>query len=406
MNQISDRLRGLVQSDIRRMSRECDRVNGINLGQGICDLPTIPELVEGACDAIVANKATYSKFEGIDLLRERIARKLAHYNGLTVDPAKEIVVTVGSSGGFLTAAMATLNAGDEVILFEPYYGYHLNTLSVLGFIPKFVPLQAPDWSIDFDALRAAFTLKTRAIVVCTPSNPSGKMFTREELEKIGALCREFNAWVFTDEIYEYIVYDGREHVSMASIPSCRDITITISGFSKTFSITGWRIGYAVADPQVAGPIGLMNDLFAICAPTPLQWGVARALEVPDSYYRSATIAKPRNRSSKMPGWLPFRDPHFSFRMPARGCCVSATRRISSHSKKPASGFGRSLLFEFQVPIDELEVELERRDFPGAVLTAQLDVVAADEQARSRRRRLRASPAPSPFRKESGRPRPQ
>jgi len=286
MNQISDRLRGLVQSDIRRMSRECDRVNGINLGQGICDLPTIPELVEGACDAIVANKATYSKFEGIDLLRERIARKLAHYNGLTVDPAKEIVVTVGSSGGFLTAAMATLNAGDEVILFEPYYGYHLNTLSVLGFIPKFVPLQAPDWSIDFDALRAAFTLKTRAIVVCTPSNPSGKMFTREELEKIGALCREFNAWVFTDEIYEYIVYDGREHVSMASIPSCRDITITISGFSKTFSITGWRIGYAVADPQVAGPIGVMNDLFAICAPTPLQWGVARALEVPDSYYRN------------------------------------------------------------------------------------------------------------------------
>ena len=286
MNQISDRLRGLVQSDIRRMSRECDRVNGINLGQGICDLPTIPELVEGACDAIVANKATYSKFEGIDLLRERIARKLAHYNGLTVDPAKEIVVTVGSSGGFLTAAMATLNAGDEVILFEPYYGYHLNTLSVLGFIPKFVPLQAPDWSIDFDALRAAFTRKTRAIVVCTPSNPSGKMFKREELEKIGALCREFNAWVFTDEIYEYIVYDGRRHVSMASIPSCRDITITISGFSKTFSITGWRIGYAVADPRVAGPIGLMNDLFAICAPTPLQWGVARALEVPDSYYRN------------------------------------------------------------------------------------------------------------------------
>ena len=286
MNQISDRLRGLVQSDIRRMSRECERVGGINLGQGICDLPTIPELVEGACDAIVANKATYSKFEGIDLLRERIARKVEHYNGFTADPAKEIVVTVGSSGGFLAAAMATLNAGDEVILFEPYYGYHLNTLTVLGFVPKFVPLQAPDWSIDFNALRAAFTSRTKAIVVCTPSNPSGKMFTREELEKIGALCREFGAWVFTDEIYEYIVYDGRQHVSIASIPSCRDLTITISGFSKTFSITGWRIGYAIADARVAGPIGLMNDLFAICAPTPLQWGVARALEVPDQYYRN------------------------------------------------------------------------------------------------------------------------
>jgi aminotransferase len=284
MNQISDRLRGLVQSDIRRMSRECERVDGINLGQGICDLPTIPELVDGACEAIRSNKATYSKFEGIDILRERIARKIERHNGFTADPAKEIVVTVGSSGGFLAAAMATLNVGDEVILFEPYYGYHLNTFKVLGFEPKFVPLNAPDWTIDFDVLRAAFTPKTKAIVVCTPSNPSGKMFTREELEKIGALCREFGAWIFTDEIYEYIVYDGRKHVSVASIPSCRDLAITISGFSKTFSITGWRVGYVVADERVAGPIGLMNDLFAICAPTPLQWGVARALEIGDDYY--------------------------------------------------------------------------------------------------------------------------
>jgi aminotransferase len=285
MNQISDRLRGLVQSEIRRMSRDCERVGGINLGQGICDLPTIPELVEGACDAIAGNKATYSKFEGIDILRERIARKVEHYNGFKADPATEIVVTVGSSGGFLAAAMATLNTGDEVILFEPYYGYHLNTLSVLGFVPKFVPLHAPDWAIDFDALRAAFGPKTKGIVICTPSNPSGKMFTREELEKIGALCREFGTWIFTDEIYEYIVYDGRKHVSVASIPSCRDLAITISGFSKTFSITGWRIGYVIADKRVAGPIGLMNDLFAICAPTPLQWGVARALEIGDDYYR-------------------------------------------------------------------------------------------------------------------------
>ncbi|HEX3577493.1 MAG TPA: pyridoxal phosphate-dependent aminotransferase [Thermoanaerobaculia bacterium] len=284
MNQISDRLRGLVQSDIRRMSRECERVEGINLGQGICDLPTLPELIDGACDAIRANKATYSKFEGIDVLRERIARKVERHNGFTADPAKEIVVTVGSSGGFLAAAMATLNVGDEVILFEPYYGYHLNTFKVLGFETKFVPLKAPDWTIDFDLLRAAFTPKTKAIVVCTPSNPSGKMFTRDELEKIGALCREFGAWIFTDEIYEYIVYDGHKHVSVASIPSCRDLAITISGFSKTFSITGWRVGYVIADERVAGPIGLMNDLFAICAPTPLQWGVARALEIGDEYY--------------------------------------------------------------------------------------------------------------------------
>jgi len=285
MTQISDRLRGLVQSDIRRMSRECERVGGINLGQGICDLPTIPELVDGAIEAIRSCKATYSKFEGIDILRERIARKMLHYNGVQCDPAKEVVVTVGSSGGFAAAALATLNAGDEVILFEPYYGYHLNTLAVLGFKTKFVPLIAPDWTIDWTALEAAFTPRTKAIVVCTPSNPSGKMFTRDELLRIGALCRQHGAWVITDEIYEYIVNDGRKHVSIASLPECRDLTITISGFSKTFSITGWRVGYVVADPRVAGPIGLMNDLFSICAPTPLQWGVARALEVGDDYYR-------------------------------------------------------------------------------------------------------------------------
>ncbi|PYQ27888.1 MAG: aminotransferase [Acidobacteria bacterium] len=284
MNQISDRLRGLVQSDIRRMSRECERVGGINLGQGICDLPTIPELVEGACDAIATSKATYSKFEGIDLLRERIARKIATFNGFEVDPAREIVVTVGSTGGFAAAAMATLNAGDEVILFEPYYGYHLNTLKVLGVETKYVPLNLPDWSIDFDALRAAFGPKTRGIVVCTPSNPCGKVFTPDELRRIAALCREFNAWCYTDEIYEYIVYDGRRHTSMASID--RDVTITISGFSKTFSVTGWRIGYVAADARVAASIGLVNDLFYVCAPTPLQWGIARALEIGEEYYRN------------------------------------------------------------------------------------------------------------------------
>jgi aminotransferase len=284
MNQISDRLRGLVQSDIRRMSRECERVGGINLGQGICDLPTIPELVEGATEAIASSKATYSKFEGIDPLREKIAAKCERFNGFTVDPATELVVTVGSTGGFAAAAMATLNPGDEVILFEPYYGYHLNTLKVLGIETKFVPLQLPDWSIDFDALRAAFGPKTRGIVVCTPSNPCGKVFTREELEQIAALCHEFNAWVFTDEIYEYIVYDGRRHLSMAAVD--REVAITISGFSKTFSVTGWRIGYVAADKRVIGPIGLVNDLFYVCAPTPLQWGIARALDIGEDYYRN------------------------------------------------------------------------------------------------------------------------
>ncbi|HEX9162419.1 MAG TPA: pyridoxal phosphate-dependent aminotransferase [Thermoanaerobaculia bacterium] len=297
MAQISKRLEGLVQSDIRRMSRECERVAGINLGQGICDLPTIPELVEGATEAIASSKATYSKFEGIDVLREKIARKVERFNGFRVDPSSEIIVTVGSTGGFAAAALATLNPGDEVILFEPYYGYHLNTLKVLGIETKFVPLQLPDWSIDFGALRRAFTSKTHGIVVCTPSNPCGKVFTRDELEKIGALCREFNAVAFTDEIYEYIVYDGRRHLSMASVPACRDVTITISGFSKTFSITGWRIGYVAADAAIARPIGLVNDLFYVCAPTPLQWGVARALDIGEAYYRNLASEYQKKRDT-------------------------------------------------------------------------------------------------------------
>jgi aminotransferase len=290
------------------MSRECERVGGINLGQGICDLPTIPELVEGACEAIRASKATYSKFEGIDSLRERIASKIARFNHFEVDPGSEIVVTVGSTGGFAAAAMATLNAGDEVIVFEPYYGYHFNTLKLLGVETKFVSLDLPDWSIDFDALRAAFSPRTRGIVVCTPSNPCGKVFTRQELERIAALCREFGAWCYTDEIYEYIVYDGREHVSMASID--RDVAITISGFSKTFSVTGWRIGYVAAPERVARSIGLVNDLFYVCAPTPLQWGIARALEIGDEYYRNlaADYAKKRDMldgALRQGGFRPF-----------------------------------------------------------------------------------------------------
>ena len=281
---LSRRLRGFIQSDIRRMSRECERVGGINLGQGICDLRTEELVQEGAIEAIRASRATYSKFEGIDPLRQKIAAKIARYNGFQVDPATEIVVTVGSTGGFAASALATLDAGDEVILFEPYYGYHVNTLRALDLKTRLIPLATPDWAIDLGALRAAFEGGAKGIVVCTPSNPCGKVFTRDELQAIASLCREFGAWAYTDEIYEYIVFDGRRHVSLASLEGARERTITISGFSKTFSITGWRVGYVAAAPEVAAAIGLMNDLFYVCAPTPLQWGVARGLDAPDSYY--------------------------------------------------------------------------------------------------------------------------
>ncbi len=282
----SRRVQNLVQSDIRRMSRECDAVGGINLGQGICDLPTPPAVAAAAKKAIDERKSTYSRYEGVDLLRKAIAMKLARDNGFAdVDPESQIVVTVGSTGAFAATCMALFDPGDEVILFEPYYGYHLNTLLVAECTPKFVTMRPPDWTIDLDALEKSITPRTRAIVACTPSNPCGKVWTREEISAVGKLCEKHDLLLITDEIYEYIVYDGRKHVTPATVDGLRERTIAMGGFSKTFSITGWRIGYLVAPAQLAKTIGLVNDLHYVCAPTPLQMGVAAGImEIGTDYY--------------------------------------------------------------------------------------------------------------------------
>jgi aminotransferase len=280
----SRRIGNLVQSDIRRMTRECVRAGGINLGQGICDTPT-PGVVEEAAQEAILLHSTYSKFEGIDPLREAIARKLQTYNRVTYDPNGEVIVTIGATGAFAATVMALLDPGDEVILFEPYYGYHVNTLRVAGVEPVFVPMQAPNWDIDFAAVAAAITPRTRAILVNTPSNPCGKVWSRAEIEAVGELATRHDLLIFTDEIYEYLTFDGRAHISPASVDGLWDRTITISGYSKTFSITGWRLGYVAAPRALAEPIGLINDLFYVCAPTPLQHAVARGIEqLPDSYY--------------------------------------------------------------------------------------------------------------------------
>ncbi|HKY31261.1 MAG TPA: pyridoxal phosphate-dependent aminotransferase [Candidatus Polarisedimenticolia bacterium] len=291
------RIEGLIQSDIRRMTRECEKAGGINLGQGICDQPTPDPIKTAAMEAIGADRNIYSKFEGIDPLREAIARKMAACNGIACDPASEVVVTVGSTGGFAVAALALLEAGDEAILFSPYYSYHANILSLCGARLRFVPLRPPGWEIDERELEAAFTPATRAIVINTPSNPSGKVFTREELERIARLCRDRGVVAVTDEIYECILYDGRRHVSLGSLPGMEDLTITLSGFSKTYSMTGWRLGYAVAERRLASRLGLLNDLLYICAPTPLQHAVIAALRLPDSYYDDLRRAYARKRSA-------------------------------------------------------------------------------------------------------------
>lgn len=279
------RIQGLVQSDIRRMTRECNRVKGINLGQGICDLPTPPEVTEETIKAVQKDLSTYSKFEGVDPLREQLAHKMTHYNKRPTDPNGEIVVTIGATGAFAATCQALLNPGDEVILFEPYYGYHVNTLLIAGAKPVFIPLAPPEFSITREMLEGVRTDKTRAILVNTPTNPSGKVFGLDELQLIADFCQEHDLLAFTDEIYEYILYDDLEHISLATLPGMRERTVTISGLSKTFSITGWRLGYVVADPALAGPIGLVNDLFYVCAPTPLQHGVAHGMaRMDDSYY--------------------------------------------------------------------------------------------------------------------------
>jgi aminotransferase len=290
---IARRLQGFTQSDIRRMTRECERVGGINLGQGICDLPTPPLVREGAIAAIRENRSTYSFAEGAIELRQAIARKLERDNGLAADPLTEICVTIGASGAFACAINALLDPGDGILLFEPYYGYHLNAAVVAGLTPEFLALEPPAFALTEAALESAITPRTRAVVVCTPSNPSGKMYTREELQALARVAEKHDLLIITDEIYEYIRYDGREHISPASF--ARDRTVTIMGLSKTFSITGWRLGYSVAPEPMTKAIMLVNDLYYICAPTPLQLGAAAGFSAPRSYFDELQSGYQRKR---------------------------------------------------------------------------------------------------------------
>jgi aminotransferase len=269
---------GIAQSEIRIMSVECDKVRGINLAQGICDTE-VPEPVQRqAIEAIRSRQNSYTRLDGVSQLRRAIARKMRDYNHVEADPEREVVVTAGSTGAFYSTCMALLDPGDEVIVFEPYYGYHVNTLRALDCVPVYVTMHPPRWMFSREQLEQAITAKTRAIILNSPANPSGKVFTREELEFIAELAVQHDLFVITDEIYEYFLYDQNEHTSPASLPGMAERTITISGFSKTYSITGWRIGYAVCDERWAHSIGYFHDLAYICAPSPFQHGVAAGLE--------------------------------------------------------------------------------------------------------------------------------
>jgi aminotransferase len=268
------------------MSVECEKVGGVNLSQGVCDLE-VPEVVRKAAHAAIeAGQNSYSRHDGTAELRHAVAKRYERLLDRAIDPETHVVVSGGATGALYCACLALLEPGDEVILFEPYYSYHQSTLMATQAVPAYVPTKMPDWSFSLDDLENAVSDKTRAIIINTPSNPSGKVWSRSELEKIAAFCDKHDLFAFTDEIYEHFVYDGLEHISLASLPDMWERTITISGLSKTFSITGWRIGYSVCREEWAAAIANFSDLVYVCAPTPLQLGAAAGLmQLDDDYFR-------------------------------------------------------------------------------------------------------------------------
>jgi aminotransferase len=304
---LSDLAPRLVQSEIRAMSVACDNLGGVNLAQGVCDTEPPEIVLEAAAKAMRDGHNTYTRLDGIERLRNAIAAQLVRTHGIDVDPGREVSITSGATGAFQAALAALLNPGDEVLLFEPYYGYHAGMVRGMRGVPVPVGLSLPvapdaEWQIDPAAVRAAITPRTRAMVLCTPSNPAGKILSPIELRALGEIAEEHNLFLFSDEIYEHFLYpraDGAasRHLSPASLPGLRERTILISGFSKTFSVTGWRVGYVVADAKWIPAIGYFHDLLYVCAPAPFQHACAEGVEkLPAAFYKALSDDYLRKRT--------------------------------------------------------------------------------------------------------------
>jgi aminotransferase len=275
-----------TESVIREMTRMCLALHGencLNLAQGFPDFAAPAELKEAAVDAIRADFNQYATTWGAKPMRDAIADKTRHFRGMAIDPETEITVCCGVTEAVLSTALAVLDPGDEVIIFEPFYENYGPDCILSGATPRMVRLHPPDWHFDEGDLRRAFTARTRAIIINTPHNPTGKVYRRAELELIAGLCQEFDALAITDEIYEHLVYHG-EHVSLATLPGMRERTVTISGLSKTYSVTGWRLAYAIAPPAITNAIRKVHDFVTVGAPHPLQVAATTALRFPDAYY--------------------------------------------------------------------------------------------------------------------------
>lgn len=281
---VSDRSARFTESVIREMTRLCQKHNGVNLAQGFPDFPAPQLIKDEAARAVAADVNQYAITWGATRLRQALVEKTERFTGLRYDPDTEVTVCCGATECMIATLLALVNPGDEVVVFEPFYENYGPDAILCGATPRFVRLREPDWSYDPAELEAAFGDKTRAIVINTPNNPTGKVFTRGELDHIAGLCRRWNAVAVTDEIYEHILYDGERHHSLAGFEGMRERTVTISGASKTYSVTGWRIGWCLAPPELSNAIRKVHDFLTVGAPAPLQEAIAAALALPDTYY--------------------------------------------------------------------------------------------------------------------------
>ncbi len=282
---VSRKARQFTESVIREMTRLAMEHNAVNLAQGFPDFPAPEEVKEAAVRAIRANVNQYAITWGARSFRQAIAERFERDSGLTIDPEREITVCCGATEAMVASMLAVVDPGDEVLIFEPFYENYGPDAIISGALPRFVRLRPPDWTFDRQELARAFNERTRAVILNTPNNPTGKVFTRQELEILADLVRRHNAYVLTDEIYEYLVYDGCRHVSIATLPGMRERTITINGMSKSYSVTGWRVGYAIAPPEITDAIRKMHDFLTVGAAAPLQEAGAEALRLPEAYYR-------------------------------------------------------------------------------------------------------------------------
>jgi aspartate/methionine/tyrosine aminotransferase len=291
----SEKAARFTESVIREMTRLANLHQAVNLSQGFPDFAAPAEVKEAARQAIADDVNQYAVTWGARSLRQAIAGKFERLYGVPVDPEREVTVTCGSTEAMIATLLATLDAGDEMIAFEPFYENYGPDAILSGAIPRFVTLRPPDWSFDPGELRRAFSPRTRAVIVNTPHNPTGKVFSRGELEQIAALCREHDALCITDEIYEHILYDGAVHVPMATLPGMAERTVTINGMSKTYSVTGWRVGWAIAPAALTSAIRKVHDFLTVGAAAPLQEAGARALALPDAYYTDMAAGYARRR---------------------------------------------------------------------------------------------------------------